>query len=35
MSQTMKANVFLGKNKIEIQSKVIPKPTYNEALIRV
>jgi threonine dehydrogenase-like Zn-dependent dehydrogenase len=31
----MKANVFLGANKIETQSKVIPKPGFNEALIRV
>jgi len=35
MSQTMKANVFLGKNRIEIQNKIIPKPTYNQALVRV
>src|SRR5579872_1269218 len=32
---TMKANVFLGKNRIEIQNKIIPKPAYNQALVRV
>jgi threonine dehydrogenase-like Zn-dependent dehydrogenase len=35
MAQTMKANVFLAKNRIEIQSKPIPKPGFNEALVRI
>jgi len=35
MKQKMKANVFLGNNRIEIQDKVIPRPGFNEALIRV
>jgi len=32
---TMKANVFEGKNQIHIREKTIPKPGFNEALIRV
>ena len=32
---TMKANVFEGVNRIAIKSKGVPKPGYNEALVRV
>jgi alcohol dehydrogenase len=32
---TMIANVFEGKNRIQIQHKAIPKPGFNEALVRV
>src|SRR5262245_35381693 len=35
MRQTMKANVFAGKNRIEIRNKPIPKPGFNEALVRI
>jgi threonine dehydrogenase-like Zn-dependent dehydrogenase len=31
----MKATVFQGKNQIDVKLKPIPKPGYNEALIRV
>jgi threonine dehydrogenase-like Zn-dependent dehydrogenase len=31
----MKANVFEGVNRISIKSKDVPKPGYNEALVRV
>jgi hypothetical protein len=31
----MKANVFEGVNRISIKSKEVPKPGYNEALVRV
>ena len=31
----MKANVFEGVNRISIRSKDVPKPGYNEALVRV
>jgi threonine dehydrogenase-like Zn-dependent dehydrogenase len=31
----MKANVFEGKNKIALRVKPIPKPGFNEALVRV
>jgi alcohol dehydrogenase len=33
--ETMMANVFEGKNRIHIQQKPIPKPSFNEALVRV
>jgi threonine dehydrogenase-like Zn-dependent dehydrogenase len=33
--ETMKANVFVGRNKIEIQRKPVPKAGFNEALVRV
>ena len=35
MRQTMKANVFVGKDKTEIRNKPIPKPGFNEALVRI
>jgi len=31
----MKANVFVGKDKTEIRNKPIPKPGFNEALVRI
>ena len=31
----MKANIFEGVNRIAIRSKEVPKPGYNEALVRV
>jgi hypothetical protein len=31
----MKANVFEGVNRIAIKLKEVPKPGYNEALVRV
>src|SRR5437867_13244493 len=33
--ETMKATVFVGKNRIELQRKPIPKPSFNEALVRI
>ncbi len=33
--ETMKATVFEAKNRIDIKRKPIPKPIYNEALVRV
>src|SRR5262249_48952506 len=35
MRQTMKANVFVGTDKIEIRNKPIPNPGFNEALVRI
>jgi threonine dehydrogenase-like Zn-dependent dehydrogenase len=32
---TMKANVFEGKNQIHVRDKPIPKPAFNQALVRV
>jgi threonine dehydrogenase-like Zn-dependent dehydrogenase len=31
----MKATVFEGKNRIALKSKPVPKPGYNEALVRI
>jgi D-arabinose 1-dehydrogenase-like Zn-dependent alcohol dehydrogenase len=31
----MKANIFEGVNRIAIKLKEVPKPGYNEALVRV
>ena len=35
MTSTMKATVFEGKNRIAPKSKPVPKPGYNEALVRI
>lgn len=35
MAKTMKALVFVGKNKIELREKPIPDVGPNDALIRV
>jgi threonine dehydrogenase-like Zn-dependent dehydrogenase len=35
MSSTMKATVFEGTNRIAIRAKPIPKPNYNQALVRI
>jgi len=35
MTTTMKATVFEGKNRIALKSKPVPKPGYNEALVRI
>src|ERR1700741_630099 len=35
MTNTMRANTFEGKDQIALREKTIPRPTYNEALVRV
>jgi threonine dehydrogenase-like Zn-dependent dehydrogenase len=35
MNNTMRANVFEGKDRIALLEKTIPRPSYNETLIRV
>src|SRR5262252_3558088 len=35
MTSTMRANTFEGKDRIALREKAIPRPSYNEALIRV
>src|SRR3954469_11584516 len=35
MTNTMLANTFEGQNRIALREKQIPRPRYNEALVRV
>jgi threonine dehydrogenase-like Zn-dependent dehydrogenase len=35
MTATMKATIFEGKNQIALKAKPVPKPGYNEALVRI